>query len=146
PTSAEAARLSSKSMTTWVSGGICMSRSSLRVGASEVESDALFGKGSGSNGHWRGSGRRGRHGKLAQQAVALEAFDPDRQDFADDVGGCHHMGGLQVGGAADDLAGIARGPFEQDIDGLADHSLVEGRLLMVDQFLKPHQSLVHLCR
>jgi hypothetical protein len=31
-------------MTTWVSGGVCMSRSGLRLGASEDESDALLGK------------------------------------------------------------------------------------------------------
>ena len=56
------------------------------------------------------------------------------------------MRGLQIGGAADDLAGIAGRAFEQHIDGVANHGLVEGRLLAVDQFLKPHQSLVHLCR
>ena len=56
------------------------------------------------------------------------------------------MRGLQVGGAADDLAGIARRALEQHIDGVANHGLVEGRLLTVDQFLEPHQSLVHLCR
>src|SRR5438105_1449229 len=99
PTNAEAARLSSKSMTTCVSGGICMSRSSLRLGASEGESDALFGKGSGSRGHlgkchlrmgrchlrkghlrkfgWRGL-PISRPGEFAEQAVALEAFDRDR--------------------------------------------------------------------
>ena len=53
---------------------------------------------------------------------------------------------LQIGGAADDLAGIARGALEQHIDGGANRSLVEGRLLAVDQFLEPHQSLVHLFR
>ena len=56
------------------------------------------------------------------------------------------MRGLQICGAADDLAGIARRAFEQHIDGVANHGLVEGRLLAVDQFLKPHQSLVHLSR
>src|SRR5215218_2770500 len=50
PTSADVARLSSKSMTTWVSGGTCISRSNLRLGAIEEESDALLGKGSGSSG------------------------------------------------------------------------------------------------
>src|SRR2546430_17654247 len=82
PTRAEAARLSSKSMTTWVSGGICMSRSGLRLGASEVESDALFGKGSGSNGHLRLGGRcrpRGRLGQLGQEAIGFEAVDGNRQ-------------------------------------------------------------------
>src|SRR5271170_7743186 len=82
PTSAEAARLSSKSMTTCVSGGICMSRSNLRLGASEGESDALFGKGSGSNVHSGGCGPdgvpRGGCYEFAEQAVALEAFDSDR--------------------------------------------------------------------
>jgi hypothetical protein len=54
---------------------------------------------------------------------------------------------LQIGGAADDLAGIAGGAFEQHIDGACQsHGLVEGRLLAVDQFLKPHQSLVHFSR
>src|SRR6185295_16518372 len=101
PTSAEAARLSSKSMTTWVSGGICMSRSNLRLGASEGESDALFGKGSGSHGllrgmvQWRRINRRrgnGWHrpcrggGEFAEQAVSLQARDADRQHLADDVG------------------------------------------------------------
>src|SRR5882757_4266902 len=94
PTSAEAARLSSKSMTTWVSGGICMSRSNLRLGASEDESDALLGKGSGSRDHWRRIGRlrksrcrrRGGAGEFAEQAVALEAVDSDRQHLSDDVG------------------------------------------------------------
>ena len=56
------------------------------------------------------------------------------------------MRGLQIGGAADDLAGIARRALEQHIDRCANRSLVEGRLLAVDQFLKPHQSLVHLGR
>ena len=53
---------------------------------------------------------------------------------------------LQIGGAADDLAGIAGGAFEQHIDGVANRGLIEGRLLAVDQFLKPHQSLVHFSR
>src|SRR5882757_631365 len=134
-------------MTTWVSGGGCMSRSGLRLGASEDESDALFGKGSGSNGHLRrGSGRpRVRQSEFAEQAVALEAMDRDRQDVSDDVWRCHHMRGLQIGGAADDLAGIACWPLEQHIDRVANHGPVEGRLLAVDQFLEPHQSLVHLC-
>src|ERR1700751_1662909 len=81
PTKAEAARLSSRSMTTCVSGGICMSRSNLRLGASEDESDALFGKGSGSNGRLRRGCvhfvQRLRRYELAEQAVALEAVDPD---------------------------------------------------------------------
>src|SRR3954470_4239919 len=73
PTSADAARLSSKSMTTWVSGGACRSRSSLRLGASEGESDALLGKGSGSRDHWRVRETRGPHREGAEQAVAFEA-------------------------------------------------------------------------
>ena len=56
------------------------------------------------------------------------------------------MRGLQIGGAADDLAGIARRPLEQHIDNCANRSQIEGRLLAVDQFLEPHQSLVHLSR
>ena len=88
----------------------------------------------------------GGAGEFAEQAVALEAFDPDRQHLSDDVGRGHHMRRLQIGGAADDLAGIAGGALEQHIDGGANRSLVEGRLLAVDQFLEPHQSLVHLCR
>src|SRR5215510_13445831 len=115
-------------MTTCVSGGICMSRSSLRLGASEDESDALFAKGSGSSGH-PGFGRpRGAHwrGELAKQAVALEALDVHREDFADDVGRGHHMGGLQIGGAADDLAFLARTPLEQNIDRRANRSQIEG--------------------
>src|ERR1700747_1618548 len=81
PTSDDTARLSSKSMTTCVSGGTCMSRSNLRLGTSEGESDALFGKGSGSNADL--VGRRsdallcGR--EFALQAVTFEAFDPHRQ-------------------------------------------------------------------
>src|ERR1700722_11562781 len=155
PTSAEAARLSSKSMTTCVSGGTGMSRSSLRLGASEGESDALFGKGSGSrcqvrNGHLRGARENRlpgqRRSKFTEQAVALEAFDSHRQNLADDIRRRHHMRRLQVGGAADDLAGIASGAFEQHVYGVANHGLVEGRLLAVDQFLKPHQSLVHFSR
>src|SRR5438445_6364828 len=106
-------------MTTCVSAGICMSRSSLRLGASEGESDALFGKGSGSSDHpGFGGGREGRLcGEMTEQAVALEALDVHGEDFADDVRGGHHMGGLQIGGAADDLAFLARGPLEQHIDG-----------------------------
>src|ERR1700716_542677 len=150
PTSADAARLSSKSMTTCVSGGTCMSRSSLRLGASEGESDALFGKGSGSRGHWRKSRLPGpriwRGRELAKQAVALEAFDRNRKHLSDDVGRRHHMRRLQIGGTADDLAGIAGGAFEQHIHGVANRRHIEGRLLAVDQFLEPHQSLVHLSR
>src|ERR1700681_1217135 len=110
PTSAEAARLSSKSMTTCVSGGICMSRSSLRLGASEDESDALLGKGSGSRcrlrrGHLRRchvsrggpDGVRMRCGReLAEQAVALEAFDGHRQYLPDDIRRGQHMRRLQI--------------------------------------------------
>ena len=44
------------------------------------------------------------------------------------------------------LAGIARGALEQHIDGVANRRHVEGRLLAVDQFLEPHQSLVHISR
>src|SRR5260370_7712265 len=80
--------------------------------------------------------------EFAEQAVAFEAFDSNRQNLADDVGRGHHMRGLKIGGAADDLAGIARGALEQHIDGLANRSHVEGRLLAVDQFLEPPQSLV----
>ena len=50
---------------------------------------------------------------------------------------------LQEGGAADDLAVLARGTFEQHVDGCANRGLVEGRLLAVDQVLEPLQSLVH---
>ena len=44
------------------------------------------------------------------------------------------------------MSGVAGGALEQHIDGVANHGLVKGRLLTVDQFLEPHQSLVHLCR
>src|SRR5262249_39392456 len=124
-------------MTTWVSGGICMSRSNLRLGASEGESDALFGKGSGSRRHggkcWR-DWPRGSAGEFAEQAVTLEAADLNRQHLPDDVRRSKHVGGLKISRAADDLAGIARRAFEQHIDGVANHGLVEGRLLAVDQF------------
>src|SRR4051812_29112663 len=100
-------------MTTCVSGGICMSRSNLRLGASAGESDALFGKGSGSRDHVRGIGDSSSWGlcmsrasEFAEQAVALEAGDGYRQYPSDDVGSRHHMRGLQIGGAADDLAGV----------------------------------------
>ena len=53
---------------------------------------------------------------------------------------------LQVGGAADDLAFIARGAFEQHVDRGADRRPVEGVLLAVDQFLKPCQAFVHCGR
>ena len=56
------------------------------------------------------------------------------------------MGGLQIGGAADDLAFFARGALEQHIDRRANRGQVEGRLLAVDQVLEPLQPLVHLCR
>jgi hypothetical protein len=52
----------------------------------------------------------------------------------------------QVCGPSDDLAGITGRAFEQHVDGGADHGPVEGRLLTVDQFLEPHQTIVHLCR
>src|SRR3954471_14657944 len=110
-------------MTTCVSGGICMSRSSLRLGASEGESDALFGKGSGSSDHpgFMGVGGEGwLRGEMAEQAVALEALDTHGENVSDDVGRRHHMCGLQIGGAADDLAFLARGPLEQHIDRRAD--------------------------
>src|ERR1700761_5738465 len=106
-------------MTTCVSGGTCMSRSNLRLGTSEGESDALFGKGSGSNADlFRGRSeavRRRRH-ELAFEAVTFEAVDLDGPDLTDDVGRGHHMGRLQVSGAADDLAGVACGSFEQHVD------------------------------
>src|ERR1700743_880895 len=87
PTSDDTARLSSKSMATCVSGGTCMSRSNLRLGTSEGESDALFGKGSGSDAD--GVVRdvlpgRGQD-KLALEAVAFEAVDLHRQHLSDDV-------------------------------------------------------------
>src|SRR5580692_10195661 len=107
PTRADAPRLSSKSMTTCVSGGICRSRSSLRLGASEGESDALLGKGSGSRDDWRRMGwlrksslQRQPRREFAEQAVALEALDLDRQYLSDDIGRGHHMGRLQISGAA----------------------------------------------
>src|SRR5204863_5380514 len=132
-------------MTTCVSGGICMSRSSLRLGASEGESDALFAKGSGSSDHpgFGGACGEGLCGEMAKQAVALEALDMHGEDFADDVGGSHHMGGLQIGGAADDLALLARGPLEQHINRRTNRSQIEGRLLALDQVLQALQSLVH---
>src|ERR1700733_14393623 len=135
-------------MTTCVSGGTCMSRSILRLGTSEGESDALFGKGSGSNADL-GRGRRnavrcGRRYEFALEAVTLEAVDSHRQHLADDIGRGHDMGRLQPGGPSDDLAGIARRAFKQHIDSGANRSLVEGRLLAVDQSLEPRQSLVHV--
>src|SRR6516165_7771770 len=104
-------------MTTCVSGGICISRSSLRLGASEGESDALFGKGSGSRSRLGSVGEFGmRHLRrrrcqlpgceFAEQAVTLEAIDPHREDLSDDLLGGHHMRRLQIGGAANDLSGI----------------------------------------
>src|ERR1700733_8933481 len=132
-------------MTTCVSGGICMSRSSLRLGASEGESDALLGKGSGSRDHLRrgdvrkmGWRRRrvGSAGQFAKQAVAFDSIDSHRQYLSDDLRRRHHMRRLQVGGAADELAGIAGGSFEQHIDGVANRSPIEGRLLAVDQLLE----------
>src|SRR5262245_43538907 len=107
-------------MTTWVSGGICMSRSNLRLGGSEDESDALFGKGSGSPSFLKGSGGkrcgcarcRGAR-KFAKQAVTLEARNRDRQYLSYNVRRGEHMSGLQPSGAADDLAGIAGRAFEQ---------------------------------
>jgi hypothetical protein len=65
-----------------------MSRSSLRLGASEGESDALFAKGSGSSDHpgfGRSCGEGRLRGEMAEQAVALEALDVHGQDFSDDV-------------------------------------------------------------
>ena len=91
-------------------------------------------------------GAIGRGSEFAEQAVALEAGDRHRQYLSDDVGGRHHMRRLQIGGAADDLAGVAGGAFEQHIDGAANRGRIEGRLLAVDQFLEPHQSLVHFSR
>ena len=71
-----------------------------------------------------GSRRRrgGRRREFAEQAVALEACNRHRQHLSDDIRECHHMRRLQIGGAADDLAGIARGAFEQHIDGVANRS------------------------
>jgi hypothetical protein len=67
-----------------------MSRSNLRLGTSEGESDALFGKGSGSNDRLRkGRSRRARRHwrcEFAEQAVAFEAVHADRQYLSDDVG------------------------------------------------------------
>src|ERR1700753_2833865 len=111
-------------MTNWVSGGTCMSR--LRGGTSEGESDALFGKGSGSSSRVRGiseglrAGRCRRRRQFAKQAVALEAVDSNRQDLANDGLGRHHMRRLEIGGAADDLAWIAGRAFEQNIGGGAN--------------------------
>src|SRR5207237_8242618 len=105
-------------MTTCVSGGICMSRSSLRLGASEGESDALFGKGSGSSDHpgFGGASERRLRGEMAEQAVTVEALDVHGEDFAEDVRGGHDMGGLQIGGAADELGCLGRGPLDRDVD------------------------------
>src|ERR1700754_1498245 len=114
-------------MTTCVSGGTCMSRSNLRLGTSEGESDALFGKGSGSNADvvGRDVSTRGRRCEFALEAVTFETLNSDRQLLSEDVGSGHLMGRLQVSGAAYDLAGIARGPLEQHVDGGANRSPVE---------------------
>src|SRR3981081_1096466 len=118
-------------MTTWVSGWACRSRSSLRLGASEGESEALLGKGSGSRGQVRKSRpcrMRLTRRKRTEQAVTLKAGNGDRQHLSDDVGRCHDMRRLQIGGAADDLARLARGALEQHIDGAANRRRIEGRL------------------
>src|SRR5215471_3388991 len=94
-----------------------MSRSNLRLGASEGESDALFGKGSGSNGHLgrrRPNFRKG-DGERAKKAVTLELFDPHRHDPAEDIAGCHDMDWLQIGTASDDLTGNAALALEQHV-------------------------------
>ena len=83
---------------------------------------------------------------MAEQAVALETFNRDRQHLTDDVGRGHHVRGLKICGAAHDLARVPCRPFKQHIGGLANRCLIEGRLLAVDHFLKPHQSLVHFSR
>src|SRR5271169_5896025 len=114
-------------MTNCVSGGTCMSRSGLREGASEGESDALFGKGSGSHSRfgriddWLRAGSSSQcwqsARQFAEQAVALEAFDSHRKDLPDDSLRRHHMRRLKIGRAADHLAWIARRALEQHIDG-----------------------------
>src|SRR5262249_59915668 len=98
-------------------------------------------------GDWRRSDwrRSDWRREMSEQAVALEALDMHGENCADDVDWGHDMGGLQIGGAANDLAFLARGPLEQHIDGRSNRSQVEGRLLAVDQFLEALQSLVHLC-
>src|SRR5579872_2523833 len=118
-------------MTTCVSGGTCMSRSSLREGTSEGESDALFGKGSGSHSRFIAGGRLRCHGigvalrrrKLAEQAVALEALDFNRQNPSDNGRRCHHMGRLEISGTADNLARIAGRALKQHVHSLSNRGL-----------------------
>ena len=98
--------------------------------------------------HVRSGGLRGPRiaRQLAKQAVALDAFDSDRQYLADDSRRRHDMRRLQIGGSTNNLTGIAGGALIQHIDGVANRRRIEGRLLAVDQFLEPHQSLVHFSR
>src|ERR1700755_2630779 len=108
-----------------------MSRSDLRWGASEGESDALLGKGSGSHSQFRGIVRRfeirARLCEFTQQAGALEAVDANRQDLSDDRFRGHDMRRLKVSGSAHDLARITGCALEQHIDRGPNQGLVEGR-------------------
>jgi len=82
----------------------------------------------------------------SEQAVTFQTGNGYGQHLSDDGIGRLHMGGLQIGGAADDLARLASRAIEQHINRPAQRGPVEGGLLAVDQVLKLHQSLVHVGR
>src|SRR5262249_33739819 len=138
PNSVEASRLSSNASTTWVApfsavaaGGMSEPLSVPRVRNASALQARELGCGISDEGPR----------DVADQAVRSGGGDGDRGPLADQPGRCHDLHGLQVGRAADQLAGQAARLLEQHVERAADAGAVERGLMAVDLGLQPRQPL-----
>ncbi len=84
---------------------------------------------------------RGVCAECAEQTVAADLGDRHRGDFADQRCRRCDLHRLQIGRAADQLAGMAAGRLEQHIEAAAEAAAVERRLAAVDRSLQALQAL-----
>src|SRR5215471_4125769 len=136
PNSTEASRLSSKASTTWVAA---LSPAVAGVGTSAPLSDPRVRNASGLHTCQRGRRDVRRRGEFTEQAVRAGARDRDGDHLADQRRRRHHLHGLQIGRAADKLAGQPASFLEQHVEGAADAARVEAGLVPVDLGLQPRE-------
>src|SRR3974390_3333555 len=77
----------------------------------------------------------------AKHAVRAHLGDRDRCNPADKVLWSHDLNRLKIWGASDNLARMAPGPFEQNVEGGAEALRVEGRGIAIDYRLQAVKSL-----
>src|SRR5437868_1070049 len=82
----------------------------------------------------RQSPRRAK--QRAEQTVGGDLGDHYGADFPDQFRRCHDLDRLKIWGAADDLASVTPGLLEQDFERASEETVVERRLMAVDEPLE----------